>query len=98
MLRAVADGRHPSPGRHVRRRYGGAVMLLPIIVFLFVTGLIIGVVYFVAGAGGAERRQIDRRLREVSLGPITSDPAAADSTVVKRVVEGPLPAVDRFLS
>jgi len=72
-------------------------MLLPIIVFLFVTGLIVGVVYFVAASGGATQRQIDRRLREVSLGPISSEPAG-DSTVVKRVVEGPLPAVDRFLS
>ena len=72
-------------------------MLLAFIVFLFVTGLIVGV-YFVLVSGVAAQRQIDRRLREVSIGQVVDDPAAVDPTVVKRAAEGPMPAVDRLLS
>jgi tight adherence protein B len=72
-------------------------MLLPLVVFLFVTGLIVGV-YFVSVSDSASKRQLDRRLEEVTFIPITDAAAAADATVVKRSAEGPLPAIDRVLS
>ena len=72
-------------------------MLLAVVVFLFVTGLIVGG-YFLSMSSGAAQRQLDRRLREVSTSPVAGDPPPADATVVKRVAEGPMPAVDRLLS
>ncbi|OFW40814.1 MAG: hypothetical protein A3J29_00600 [Acidobacteria bacterium RIFCSPLOWO2_12_FULL_67_14b] len=72
-------------------------MLLAVVVFLFVTGLIVGG-YFLSVSSGAAQRQLDRRLREVSTSQVAGDPAPADATVVKHVVEGPMPAVDRLLS
>lgn len=72
-------------------------MLLPIVVFLFVTGLIVGG-YFLSVSGVAARRQLDRRLREVSASHVADEPAAVDATVVKRAVEGPMPAIDRLLA
>jgi tight adherence protein B len=74
-------------------------MILPFIVFLFVTGLIIAVVYFVSYSRGAEQRQIDRRMQELSFGPSgPPDTSAGDSTVVKKSKQGPLPGIDKFLS
>jgi tight adherence protein B len=71
-------------------------MLPAFIVFLFVTGLVIGVYYAIA-AGGTNR-QMERRLREVSAGPALADATAApDSTIVKRTAEGPLPSIDKLL-
>jgi tight adherence protein B len=69
-------------------------MVLPIVVFLFVTGLIIGVFYMMSTSGMS--RQIDRRLREVSTPAIDLTPGAPD-TIVKRTAEGPLPVIDRIL-
>ena len=73
-------------------------MLLPIIVFLFVTGTIIGgwaaVTYLPGVLAG---RRLDRRLREASMDGARAD-ASGDATVVKRAVEGPLPAFDRLMS
>jgi len=72
-------------------------MLLPLVVFLFVTGLVVGV-YF-ASVSGARNQEIDRRLREVSAASqVPAEAAPGDSTVVKRAAEGPLPAIDRLLS
>lgn len=72
-------------------------MLIAVVVFLFVTGLIVGG-YFLSVSGIAAQRQLDRRLREVSASHVADEPAAADATVVKRAVEGPMPAIDRLLS
>lgn len=72
-------------------------MLLAVVVFLFVTGLVVGG-YFLSVSGVAARRQLDRRLREVSASHVADEPAAVDATVVKRAVEGPMPAIDRLLS
>src|SRR5438105_1123560 len=96
MLRAPEGVGHPPPRRHVRRRHGGAVMLLALVVFLFVTGLIVAV-YF-ASVTGAKNQEIDRRLREVSASQAVPETGPADSTVVKRSAEGPLPVIDRLLS
>lgn len=75
-------------------------MLLAIIVFLFVTGLIMGVYYTVAGRTS---RQIENRLREVTSSPqydasATGGTPAADATIVKRTAEGPLPVIDKILA
>src|SRR5690348_12146826 len=71
-------------------------MLIALVVFMFVSGLVM-TGSFVATSGFAQRRQIDRRLKEVSSQPETGDPAL-DATIVKRAAEGPLPGIDRYLS
>jgi tight adherence protein B len=72
-------------------------MLVALVVFLFVTGLIAGV-YFLAFSGVAAQQQLDRRLHELTVSQAPAEPTALDATVVKRTDEGPLPAMDRFLS
>ncbi len=74
-------------------------MLLPVVVFLFVAGTIVGgyaaVTYLPGVLAG---RRLDRRLQEVSIDGAAFDPAATDTTVVKHTAQGPLPGVDRFMS
>ena len=75
-------------------------MLLPVLVFFVGAGAVVGLYYalnllpdYLAG------RQLDRRLRDVTLDmPSASSAAATGKTVVKQKAEGPLPAVDRLLS
>jgi tight adherence protein B len=66
-------------------------MLLPIAVFVLVTGLVLGVY---AGAmrlhGSIVRRRLERRLRDVSE-PVVE----ADATILMSHAEGPLPMIDR---
>jgi tight adherence protein B len=69
-------------------------MLIALVVFMFVSGLIM-TGYFVATSGLAARRQIDRRLKEVSS---EAEAGPVDATVVKHAAEGPLPGIDRYLS
>ncbi len=73
-------------------------MLLPIVVFLFVAGTVIGgyaaLIYLPGAVAG---RRLDRRLREVSMDGARAD-RSTDVTIVKRTVEGPLPGVDRLMS
>jgi len=73
-------------------------MALAALVFVAVTGIALGgyaAVMYVPGL--LAQRRFDRRLRDVST---ESEPEseASDQTVVKRLVEGPLPAVDRFMA
>jgi tight adherence protein B len=75
-------------------------MLLPLAVFVLVVGAIMGI-YAAASSlpGLLAARRLDRRLRDVSADPVAADPkAAADATVLKHAVEGPLPGVDRLVS
>ena len=73
-------------------------MLLPLIVFLFVTGLIVGG-YFAAVPATTASRELDRRLREVATpSPSAAEAGVADGTILKRVMEGPLPALDRLVA
>ena len=73
-------------------------MLLPLVVFLFVAGTIIGGYAAVTWLPGVVAgRRLDRRLRDVSMDGAGADPSI-DATVVKRAAEGPLPGVDRFMS
>lgn len=73
-------------------------MLLPLIVFLFVAGLILGA-YMLAVPNPSTNRDVDRRLREITTSP-SADAAglAADATVVKKSSEGPMPGFDRLMS
>jgi tight adherence protein B len=71
-------------------------MLLPLIVFLFVTGLIVGT-YLLAFP--ATDHQLERRLREVATpSPTAPEGPGSDATVVKRASEGPVPALDRLVA
>jgi len=74
-------------------------MLLPLVVFVVVVGLVMGAYVAAMRVPGmlAERR-LDRRLRDVSADMRSADPAAGDTTVVKRDNQGPLPALDRVLA
>jgi len=74
-------------------------MLLPLVVFVVVVGLVMGAYVAAMRVPGmlAERR-LDRRLRDVSADMRSADPAAGDTTVVKRYNQGPLPALDRVLA
>jgi tight adherence protein B len=70
-------------------------MLLPFIVFVAVTGAVLGVYAALTYLPGfLKKRRLDQRLKEVSA------PAAAvasvSETVVKRMADGPLPALDRL--
>jgi tight adherence protein B len=75
-------------------------MLLALLVFVIVVSVVMGA-YFAAVRlpGLLAARRLDRRLRDVaSVEPRSGDPAVVDGTVVKREVEGPLPALDRLVS
>ena len=70
-------------------------MLLPVLVFLFVTGLILGgYVAMVHLPLRMAARRLERRLREVSQGG-SDEP---DTTLVMERIKGPLPGLDRFVS
>ncbi len=73
-------------------------MLLPLLVFLFVTGSVLGVYFAMTHMPGMlAARQLDRRLREVSDDVASGDPDSEDS-VLKRAAGGPLPGVDRLIA
>jgi tight adherence protein B len=73
-------------------------MLAALLVFMVVVGAIMGA-YAAATRLPAllAARRLDRRLRDVSA-PEQAETAAADGTVVKHSLEGPLPAFDRVLA
>ena len=73
-------------------------MLLPFIVFLFVVGLIVGG-YLAAVPRSAAGRDLEQRLREVSTpSPSALEAGVSDESILKRVLEGPLPMLDRLVS
>jgi tight adherence protein B len=73
-------------------------MLLPLLVFVFVTvSVLAGYAAMTHLPGMLAARQLDRRLREVSDDVAPGDPDAEDS-VVKRAAGGPLPGVDRLIA
>ena len=74
-------------------------MLLPLIVFLFVTGLIVGGYLAAVPRGTAASRELEQRLREVATpSPSALEAGVSDESILKRVLEGPLPMVDRLVS
>jgi tight adherence protein B len=65
-------------------------------VFVVVVGLILGSYFAITALPGMmAQRELDKRLRDVSF----SDPATEgeDSSVLRKMVEGPMPAVDKFV-
>jgi tight adherence protein B len=71
-------------------------MLLPFIVFLVVVGLIVGAYLAIAALPGMMAgRELDRRLRDVSF--TTDGSEDQDASVLRKMVEGPMPVVDRFM-
>jgi tight adherence protein B len=74
-------------------------MLLPFIVFLFVTGLIVGGYLAAVPGGTAGSRDLQQRLREVSTpSPSSGESGVSEESILKRVLEGPLPMLDRLVS
>ena len=74
-------------------------MLVAFVVFALVVGTVMGL-YALATAvpGLLAARRLDQRLRDVAMEVPAAGPAPADATVVKRTLEGPLPALDRVLA
>jgi tight adherence protein B len=73
-------------------------MLIATIVFLFVTGLVVGA-YFAAFPASGVDNTLERRLREVATpSPTLQEASGTDTTVVKRAAAGPLPALDRLVA
>ena len=73
-------------------------MLLYLIVFLFVTGLIVGG-YVAAVPNDTAGRELEKRLRDVATpSPSASEAGMSDESILKRVMEGPLPMLDRLVS
>lgn len=71
-------------------------MLLPVIVFVTVTGLVLGVYAAMTRLPGAlKQRRLDRRLQELSAPPTAAAHASA-ADIIKRQAAGPLPAFDRL--
>jgi tight adherence protein B len=74
------------------------MMFLALVVFVLVTGIILGGYYAVTWLPGYfATKAMNRRLTDVAFTAADND-AKGDSTVVKNVVEGPLPGIDRMLS
>jgi tight adherence protein B len=70
-------------------------MLVPVVVFLFVTGLVL--VLYWAGRrlpGAMAEQRLEQRLREVS----SRDVPPSHSSIVHQTVKGPVPAIDRLLA
>jgi tight adherence protein B len=75
-------------------------MMLPFLVFLFVTGSIIGGYAAIAILPDMfAARRLDRRLRDVGsgVGEAESEGSTAE-TVLKHALEGPLPGMDRYVA
>jgi tight adherence protein B len=73
-------------------------MLFAIVIFVLVTGGIVGG-YFAATKlpGILAARKLDERLREVSM-PAGAEPEAAGDSILKRAEKGALPGVDRLIA
>jgi len=73
-------------------------MLLPFLVFVFVTAsIMVGYAAVTYLPGMLEARRLDRRLRDVSFDTGPQEEGGEDS-VVKRLTDGPLPGVDKLIS
>ena len=73
-------------------------MFLAVAVFALVTGIILGGYYAVTWLPGyLAAQRLNRRLTDVAFTAADID-TKGDSTVVKNVIEGPMPGIDRMLS
>ncbi len=71
-------------------------MLLPFVVFLFVSGGVAGLGFMAVkyGPGAMAKRRLELRLHEVSSDDSKDE---GESSVLRRTAEGPVPAVERAL-
>jgi tight adherence protein B len=71
-------------------------MMLALVVFLFVGGLVGGLAFMAFKYGPAElaKRRLELRLHEAVSSP-SDDASEQSETVVRRIADGPLPAVER---
>ena len=75
-------------------------MMLPLLVFLFVAGSIVGGYFAITILPDKfAARELDRRLRDVGTGAgeVESESSTAE-TVLKHALEGPLPGMDRYVA
>ena len=71
-------------------------MVPAFVVFVFVTGAVLGLYLVARGlASWMSTRRVERRLREVSS-PV--EESESTTTVVMRATEGPLPMVERLIA
>jgi tight adherence protein B len=73
------------------------MMLLPFVVFVLVAGGIIAF-FMLRTPEALAARRLDQRLREVADPVAQGDGKGADDSIVKRVTQGPLPAVDKAIA
>jgi tight adherence protein B len=74
-------------------------MLAAILVFLLVSGSIVGGYFAVTMLPGVlAARRLDRRLRDVSSASGPADSEATDDSVLQNKLEGPLPGMDRLVA
>jgi tight adherence protein B len=74
-------------------------MMLPLLVFVVVTGSIVGGYAAIAILPDMfAARRLDRRLRDVGNDGEDTQTAAVGETVLKHALEGPLPGVDRLVA
>jgi tight adherence protein B len=71
-------------------------MLPALVVFLFVTALIVG--GYLLAVPRNSGRDLEQRLRELSSSPSAPETGASEATVLKRAAEGPMPALDRLVA
>jgi tight adherence protein B len=74
-------------------------MLIVVFVFLLGAGAVVGGYFFIAAVPGElAKRRLDRRLQDVAMPTGDAANGGADATILKRSVEGPLPALDRLVA
>ena len=74
-------------------------MLLPFVIFVVVSGAIMGgYAAFARVPGILAARRLDRRLRDVGTDDTAAELKSTDETVLKHALEGPLPGMDRLVS
>src|SRR5204862_5618864 len=98
IVRAPARVGHSSSRRHVRRRDGGALMLLAFAAFVVVAGTVVGgyaALTYLPGLFAS--RRIGQRLLDVTAAPEGAADTSDRGDIVKAEGGGPLPDVDRLL-
>jgi len=71
-------------------------MVLALMVFVVVSGLIAGSYFAITALPGMmAKRELDKRLRDVSFGSDGAD--SEEASILRKMAEGPMPGVDKFM-
>ena len=71
-------------------------MGLALMVFVVVTGLIVGAYFAITALPGMmAKRELDKRLRDVSFTAEGAD--SEEASILRKMAEGPMPVVDKFM-